>query len=70
MNDSKPWWQSRTIWIGLIQSIWGALAAAGLLPVWLDATTLVDVGIGILGVATIAARAVASKRVTTTSEVQ
>lgn len=69
MNETKPWWQSRTIWVGLIQSLWGVFAAAGFMPVWLDAPTLVDIGIGILGAATITARALAKKQVTTTKEV-
>jgi protein-S-isoprenylcysteine O-methyltransferase Ste14 len=26
MNDTKPWWQSRTIWVNVIASIFAVLA--------------------------------------------
>jgi hypothetical protein len=30
--ETKSWWQSRTIWTGLLTSLWVILAACGLLP--------------------------------------
>lgn len=63
MIEAKPWWMSRTIWMGLATAIMAILGAAGVAPVWLDATILEEIVIGILGILTIYFRATAVKEI-------
>ena len=63
MTETKPWWQSRTIWTGLVTSALAVLSAAGALPVWIDAPLAADIVVGLLGIATVISRAIATKEV-------
>jgi hypothetical protein len=42
MNDSKLWWQSRTVWGGLIAAFAGLASVAGLSLTDVDQTQLAD----------------------------
>lgn len=69
MNEQMPWWQSRTIWTGLATSLVAVLAAAGLMPPFLDGTIVTELVLGVLGMATIYTRVAASKQIATPSTV-
>jgi hypothetical protein len=70
MNETKPWYTSKTVWVGAAQIAIGAATAAGVI----DMDAAVDaqnqapevisglVG-AVLGVATVASRVVANKRI-------
>ncbi len=63
MTETKPWWTSRTIWMGLATSIMAILSAAGILPVWLTQMMVEEIIIGVLGVLTVYFRAKAEKEI-------
>lgn len=72
MEDVKPWYTSKTVWVGAAQIAIGAATAAGIID--LDAASdaqaqapeVISGLVGaVLGVATVASRAVATKRVGT-----
>jgi hypothetical protein len=65
MTETQPWWQTRTIWVGLVTSLFGVLSAAGVLPPFIDAPLVLDLAMGVLGAATVYFRAKATKMVTT-----
>jgi hypothetical protein len=70
MNETMPWWQSKTIWLGLLTSLAAFISAAGVFDAN-SAQLFVDIGIGVLGVATIGSRLIAKKQIgTTTTESQ
>lgn len=48
-NDNKAWWQSKTVWGGLIALAAGILAAFGFTLSPEDQNTLVNIVVGITG---------------------
>ena len=62
MEESKPFWESRTVWVGLVAVIFAALGAVGALPEGLREEQVVDAVMAVTGVLTIVFRAQASAR--------
>ena len=63
MEDLKPWWASKSIWTGIIGSVWGLAAALGILPEGLTQADVLTVVLAITGVAGVAFRKTASARI-------
>lgn len=63
MTETKPWWQSRTIWVGLSAAIIAILGAAGVLPVWLTQSLAEELIFAVLGIATVYYRSKAVKEI-------
>jgi hypothetical protein len=57
MEESKPFWASRTIWVGVLGIAFPLLAAAGLLPDGLREEQVLDAVMAALGVLTVIFRA-------------
>lgn len=68
MEESKPAWASRTVWVGVIGLLFPLLAAAGWLPAGLGQDQVVDAIMAVLGLLTILFRAQATARLTMTQE--
>ena len=62
-TNSKDWWQSRTIWMGILTSISGLLHAFHILPKIIDQSLISDVVTLGLGIATIIFRIKAVKEI-------
>ena len=62
MEESKPFWESRTVWVGAVAVVFALLGAAGLLPDGLREEQVVDALMAAIGVLTIVFRTRASAR--------
>jgi hypothetical protein len=51
MTDSKYWWQSRTVWVNVVATLFAVLGVFKLLPTGLDQDNIVT---GIMGAVAIA----------------
>lgn len=69
MNQTMPWWQSKTIWLGLLTALAAFISASGSFDA-MGAQSFVDIGMGLLGVATVASRVVAKKQIGSTTTEQ
>jgi hypothetical protein len=56
MLDSKNWWQSRTMWVNIVATMFAIAGAAGLLPSGLDEETVVTAIMGLIALANVALR--------------
>jgi hypothetical protein len=63
MTEMKPWWTSRTIWVGLATSILAILSGMGLLPLGLEQTIVEELITAVLGIATVYYRSKAVKEI-------
>lgn len=63
MEETKPWWQSRTIWTGLIGGVAAVLAIFDMLPTGLDQGILVESILGLTSMAAVIFRAKATKSI-------
>jgi hypothetical protein len=61
MEDKKIWWQSRTIWAGIVGAIFSFLSLLGKVPDGLTAAMIVDAIVGTTSVLAIIFRAKADK---------
>jgi hypothetical protein len=59
--ETKQWWESRTIWTGILTAICGILKGFDMLPAALDATMIDEIVTIGLGIATIYFRVKAEK---------
>ena len=62
-NEQKEWWQSRTIWTGVLTAVCALLKSLGLIPEAIDTTIIDEVVTVGLGIATIYFRAKAEKTI-------
>lgn len=60
---TKGWWKSRTVWTGIVTSVFGVLALFGLVPPMLDGNTIVEAIMSVVGVLTVVFRGIATKKV-------
>lgn len=65
--ETKPWWQSRTIWTGLVGGIFALLSIFGYLPEGLKSDFVVETILGITSVGAIIFRSFATKKVVLTT---
>jgi len=56
MTDSKSWWQSRTLWVNIVATLFALLGTFGLLPSGLDQETVVTAIMGLIGIANLVLR--------------
>ena len=63
-QDTKPWWQSRTLWTGALTAISGVVAAAGVLPPFITEIYIDKIVTIVLGAATVIFRVLADKKLT------
>jgi uncharacterized membrane protein YuzA (DUF378 family) len=56
MTDSKIWWQSRTIWVNLVATLFAVLGTFKLLPVGLDQDSIVTAIMGMVAIANLVLR--------------
>ena len=64
MEESKPVWASRTVWVGLVGLLFPLLAAFGWLPDGLNQEQAVDAVMAVLGLLTILFRSQATTTLT------
>ncbi len=57
MNETKPWWLSRTIWVGLATTVFAVLSGLGMVPAALEYGIIEEAVLAILGVLTVIFRA-------------
>lgn len=58
MTDTKTWWQSRTIWVNVVATLFAALGAFKLLPTDLDQDSVVTAIMGAVAIANVVLRLV------------
>jgi len=61
MNDTKTWWQSRTVWVNIVATLFALLAAFKLTPPGLDQETVVTSIMALVGVANVVLRLLTHK---------
>lgn len=64
MNETKPWWQSRTIWTGLLGGLYAILSIFKILPEGLEQEMVLEAVLGVTSVLAVLFRAKATKEVT------
>lgn len=60
--EVKGWWKSRTVWVGLITTIYSALALFGVIPP-VGSEQLVEAIMGIVGILVVIFRVDATKAI-------
>lgn len=56
MTDSKNWWQSRTVWVNVVATLFAVLGTLKLLPVNIDQDSVVTAIMGAVGIANVVLR--------------
>ncbi len=56
MIDSKTWWQSRTVWVNVVATLFAVLGTFKLLPTGLDQDTIVTAIMGTVAIANVVLR--------------
>jgi hypothetical protein len=56
MTDSKTWWQSRTVWVNVVATLFAVLGTFKLLPTGLDQDTIVTAVMGMVAIANVVLR--------------
>lgn len=65
MDNQIQWWQSRTIWTGLIGTLFAVLSGFGLVPEGLNQDMVLEAVLGVVSVAAILFRVKATKAIVT-----
>lgn len=63
MNETKPWYLSRTVWSGLTTSVLAMLMAMGVVPSTVSETLADEAALVLLGIGTIYSRIKADKKI-------
>lgn len=58
MTDSKYWWQSRTVWVNVVATLFAVFGAFKLLPTGLDQDSIVSAIMGVVAIANVVLRLV------------
>ncbi len=58
MNETKIWWQSRTLWVNIVAALFGLASAVGILPRDVDQDAVVGAIMGVVALANVALRLV------------
>lgn len=70
MNESKPWWQSRTIWSGIIGGVFSILTISGVtLPVGFSTEIVLGTVMSVSSLAAIIFRVKATKEINATTTI-
>jgi len=63
MDNTKAWWQSRTVWVNVVATLFALLAAFKLTPAGLDQETVVTSIMALVGVANVILRLVTKRQI-------
>ena len=58
MTDTKSWWQSRTVWVNVVATLFAMLGAFKLLPANIDQDSVVTAIMGAVAIANVILRLV------------
>ena len=58
MIDTKNWWESRTVWMNVVATLFALLGALKLLPANLDQDSVVSAIMGVVAIANVGLRLV------------
>jgi len=56
MSDIKNWWQSRTVWVNIVATLFALLGTTKLLPAGIDQENVVTAVMGFVALANVALR--------------
>lgn len=65
MDNQIQWWQSRTVWAGLIGTLFAVLSGFGIVPEGLNQGMVLEAVLGVVSVASILFRVKATKTIAT-----
>lgn len=63
MTDSKTWWQSRTVWVNVVATLFAVLGTFKLLPAGLDQDSVVTAIMGAVAMANVVLRLVTHRAI-------
>ena len=63
MTDSKYWWQSRTVWVNVIATLFAMLGTFKLLPAGLDQDSVVTAIMGAIAIVNVVLRLVTHRAI-------
>jgi hypothetical protein len=63
MTDSKTWWQSRTVWVNVVATLFAVLGTFKFLPAGLDQDMIVTAIMGVVAIANVVLRLVTHKAI-------
>jgi len=63
MTDSKYWWQSRTVWVNIVATLFALLGTFKLLPTGLDQDSIITAIMGAVAIANVALRLATHKAI-------
>jgi len=58
MDDTKSWWESRTVWVNVVATLFAVLGTFKLLPADLDQDSVVTAIMGAVAIANVVLRLV------------
>jgi hypothetical protein len=58
MTDTKSWWQSRTVWVNVVATLFALLSTFKLLPADIDQDSVVTAIMGAVAIANVVLRMV------------
>lgn len=58
MTDTKNWWQSRTVWVNVVATLFAVLSTFKMLPADIDQDSVVTAIMGAVAIANVALRLV------------
>ncbi len=58
MDDTKSWWESRTVWVNVVATLFAVLSTFKLLPANLDQDSVVTAIMGAVAIANVVLRLV------------
>ncbi len=56
MTDTKSWWQSRTVWVNVVATLFAMLGTFNLLPANIDQDSVVTAIMGAVAIANVVLR--------------
>jgi len=56
MTDTKTWWQSRTVWVNVVATLFAVLGMFKLLPANIDQDSVVTAIMGVVAIANVVLR--------------
>ena len=63
MTDSKYWWQSRTVWVNIVATVFAVLGVFRLLPAGFDQDSIVTAIMGAVAIVNVALRLATHKAI-------
>lgn len=63
MEDTKTWWQSRTVWVNIVATVFALLAAFKLAPAGLDQEAVVTSIMALVGVVNVVLRLITTHKI-------